>query len=68
MAKLELEDIFGVFAESTKEYIDEVKRREEEMKEKIKKLEVENKELKIEIQNLHQFIKKHIRGDNYDSI
>lgn len=29
----------------------------------IAKLETENKELKMEIQNLHQFIKKHIRED-----
>ena len=49
MAKLELEDIFGAFAESTKEYIDEVKRRGEEMKEKNKKLEKENEELKEQI-------------------
>jgi len=33
---------------------------------KIAKLETENKELKIEIQNLHQFIKKHLKGDIYE--
>ena len=32
----------------------------------VNELKKENKELKIEIQNLHQFIKKHIRGDIYE--
>ena len=33
---------------------------------RIAELSKENKELKMEIQNLHQFIKKHIRGDIYE--
>lgn len=32
----------------------------------VNELKKENKELKMEIQNLHQFIKKHIRGDIYE--
>ena len=65
--KIECNSAADIICEKCKEIIKSVNELHEKYESEIKGLKKENKELKIEIQSLHQFIKKHIRRDNYDA-